>query len=97
VGGQHERSAAALRLADASPLAKLSVRADADGRFARALDVPFLRSRREDDVLIVGSGPGEWLLLARRHVRRLRERVQSRPATTSSRPSTSPTVAPSCG
>ncbi len=72
------RSAAALRLADASPLAKLGVKASADGVFARALDVPFLRSRREDDVLIVGSGPGEWLLVGGAgKVRRLRERVQS--------------------
>ena len=73
------RTPAALRLADVSPLAKLSVRADADGRFARALDVPFLHSRREDDVLIVGSGPGEWLLLGSAGTSAfLRERVQSR-------------------
>lgn len=73
------RSAAALRLADASPLAKLAVRADADAAFARALGVPFLRSRREDDVLIVGSGPGEWLLIGSAGTsERLRERVQSR-------------------
>jgi heterotetrameric sarcosine oxidase gamma subunit len=73
------RSAAALRLADASPLAKLSVRADADGPFARALDVPFLRSRREDGVLVVGSGPGEWLLLgAAGTAAALRDRVRSR-------------------
>lgn len=72
------RSAAALRLADASPLAKRSVRADADGTFARALDVPFLRSRREGDVLIVGSGPGEWLLLGSAATSAgLQERVQS--------------------
>lgn len=57
------RSAAALRLADASPLSKVGVRADADGAFARAVDVPVLRSRREGDVLVIGSGPGEWLLV----------------------------------
>ena len=73
------RSAAPLRLADATPLAKQSVRADADGAFARALDVPFLRTRREDDVLIIGSGPGEWLLLGRAgRSAALRERVESR-------------------
>jgi heterotetrameric sarcosine oxidase gamma subunit len=73
------RSAAALRLSDASPLAKLSVRADADGGFARGLDVPFLRSRRDDGVLVVGSGPGEWLLLgAAGTAAALRERVRSR-------------------
>ena len=71
------RSAAALRLTDASPLAKLGVRADADSAFARALDVPFLRSQREDDVLVVGSGPGEWLLISSAGSSgRLRERAQ---------------------
>lgn len=73
------RSAAALRLADASPLAKLGVRASADGAFARALDVPFLRSRRDGDVLVVGSGPGEWLLVGGvAEGARLREAVTSR-------------------
>lgn len=57
------RSAAALRLADASPLAKVAVRAADDGPFAAAVGVPFRQSRREDGVLVVGSGPGEWLLL----------------------------------
>ena len=75
------RSGAALRLADASPLAKLAVRADADGAFARAVDVPFRQTRREDDVLVVGSAPGEWLLVgAAGSVERLREWVQSRGA-----------------
>ncbi len=73
------RSAAALRLADASPLAKLGIRADAESAFARDLDVPFLGSRREDDVLIVGSGPGEWLLISSAgSLERLHERVQDR-------------------
>lgn len=57
------RSSAPLRLADASPLAKLSTRAQPDGAFAAALGVRFRRSRREDGVLTVGSGPGEWLLI----------------------------------
>jgi len=73
------RSAAALRLADASSLAKLGVRADVDSAAARALDVPFLRSRREGEVLIVGSGPGEWLLISSAgSLERLRERVPDR-------------------
>jgi heterotetrameric sarcosine oxidase gamma subunit len=41
--------------------------------------VPFLRSRREDGVLVVGSGPGEWLLLgAAGTAAALRDRVRSR-------------------
>lgn len=59
------RSAAALRLADSSPLAKVSVRAEADGALADALGVRFLSSRRQDGVLVIGSGPGEWLLLGK--------------------------------
>lgn len=58
-------SAAALRLSDASPLAKVSVRADADGALADALGVRFRGSRRADGVLVIGSGPGEWLLVGR--------------------------------
>lgn len=57
------RSSAALRLSDASPLAKVSVRADAGGAFAQVLGVPFRSSVREHGVLVIGSGPGEWLLL----------------------------------
>lgn len=57
------RSAAPLRLADETPRAKVGVRADPDSGLAGALGVAFLGSRREDDVLVVGSGPGEWLLL----------------------------------
>lgn len=58
------RSAAALRITDCSPLAKVLVRADAEGEAARALGVPFGRARREgSEGLVVGSGPGEWLLL----------------------------------
>ena len=57
------RSSAPLRLADASPLAKVSIRADVDGAFAAALGVRFRHSRRENDVLTIGSGPGEWLLI----------------------------------
>jgi heterotetrameric sarcosine oxidase gamma subunit len=65
------RSTGALTLTDASPLAKVAVRADPDGELAQALGVRFGRtSRRTDaldsvgtDVLVVGSGPGEWLAL----------------------------------
>lgn len=65
------RSTTALTLTDASPRAKVAVRADVDGALARALDVPFGRTSRdvsaldtaEGDLLVVGSGPGEWLVL----------------------------------
>lgn len=58
------RSAAALTITDCSPLAKVSVRAPASGLFAKALGVPFGRAARDAGSLVVGSGPGEWLLLA---------------------------------
>lgn len=59
------RSGSALRLADHSPLTKVAVRARPDGAVAAALGVPFGRARRDEDgTLLVGSGPGEWLLLA---------------------------------
>jgi len=57
------RSSASLRLTDASPLAKVLVRARLDGSFAAEVGVGFRRSRRESGVLTVGSGPGEWLLV----------------------------------
>jgi heterotetrameric sarcosine oxidase gamma subunit len=54
-----------LRLADLTPLAKVLVRANPQGRVAASLDVPFGRVRRDQHgVLIIGSGPDEWLLLA---------------------------------
>jgi len=56
-------SDAALRLADLSPLAKVHVRASEDGPFADAIGVGFLHTARdENDVLVTGSGPGEWTL-----------------------------------
>jgi heterotetrameric sarcosine oxidase gamma subunit len=59
------RSPAVLRLADRTPLAKVLVRASPHGRVASRLDVPFGRARpTRDGVLIVRSGPDEWLLLA---------------------------------
>ena len=57
------RSSAALRITDCAPLAKVQVRADPDGPAARALDARFGRAfRTPDDTLVVGSGPGEWML-----------------------------------
>lgn len=58
------RSGAALTLTDFSPLAKVHVRAPGNGTFAKALGVPFGRAARDLGGLLIGSGPGEWLLLA---------------------------------
>ncbi len=66
------RSGAALTLTDCTPLAKVAVRAGPDGAMARDLGVPFGSAARQslaagtsdDEVLVVGSGPGEWLVLA---------------------------------
>jgi heterotetrameric sarcosine oxidase gamma subunit len=59
------RSGADLRIMDCTPLAKVLVRASTDGEVARTLGVPFGRAARDEHgTLIVGSGPGEWLLLA---------------------------------
>ena len=56
-------SSAALTLGDASALTKMLVRADPDGALAAVLPV-LGRADRAGDVLRVGSGPGEWLLLS---------------------------------
>jgi sarcosine oxidase, subunit gamma len=57
----------ALTLSDESPLAKVHVRAPFDGASRAALGVGFGRTVRADlgtgEVLVVGSGPGEWLVL----------------------------------
>lgn len=59
------RSNADPRIVDCTPLAKVLVLASSDGGVARALGVPFGHAaRNEHGALIVGSGPGEWLLLA---------------------------------
>ena len=59
------RSHAALRLADRTPLAKVLVRAAPESATARRLAVPFGRAGRDaHDTLTIGSGPGEWLLVA---------------------------------
>jgi heterotetrameric sarcosine oxidase gamma subunit len=53
-----------LVLIDCTPLAKFAARAPIGGRAATELGVPFGRAARADDgVLVVGSGPGEWMLL----------------------------------
>ena len=58
------RSAAGLTLTDLTPVAKAQVRARADGAMARALGVPFGRAGRDGSgALLIGSGPGEWLVL----------------------------------
>jgi len=63
------RSDAALTITDCTPLAKVHLRAPWNGAMAKALAVPFGRCGREDagpdgSWLVVGSGPGEWLVLA---------------------------------
>jgi heterotetrameric sarcosine oxidase gamma subunit len=59
------RSAAELKITDCTPLAKILVLAPTDGGLARALGVPFGRAARDTHgTLVVGSGPGEWLLLS---------------------------------
>jgi heterotetrameric sarcosine oxidase gamma subunit len=52
------------RIMDCTPLAKVLVLASKEGEVARALGVPFGRAVRDEyGTLVVGSGPGEWLLL----------------------------------
>jgi len=59
------RAEAELTLTDCSPLSKLQVRAPIGGHAAAALGVRFGRAARDAaGTLVVGSGPGEWLLLA---------------------------------
>jgi heterotetrameric sarcosine oxidase gamma subunit len=59
------RSAAELKITDCTPLAKILVLASPDGEVASALGVRFGRAARDPHgTLVVGSGPGEWLLLA---------------------------------
>jgi len=59
------RTNADLRITDCTPLAKVLVQAPPNGGVARTLSVPFGRAARDEHgTLVVGSGPGEWLLLA---------------------------------
>ena len=53
------QSTADLTLTDCTPLAKVAVNA----RQPTLSDVPFGRSARSGSTLVIGSGPGEWLLL----------------------------------
>jgi heterotetrameric sarcosine oxidase gamma subunit len=57
--------AGALTLTDCTPLTKVQLRAPMGGEVAASLGVSFGRAARDPDgTLVVGSGPGEWLLLA---------------------------------
>jgi heterotetrameric sarcosine oxidase gamma subunit len=59
------RVEAPLTLADCTPLAKVLVRAEPGGGVADRLATPHGAARRDGaGTLILGSGPGEWLLLA---------------------------------
>ena len=66
------RSDAALTLTDCTPLAKVAVKAAWDGAMSRALGVPLGLAARGTwqlgsdggAVLAVGSGPGEWMVVA---------------------------------
>jgi heterotetrameric sarcosine oxidase gamma subunit len=59
------RSAAELKITDCTPLAKILVLTSTESELARSLGVPFGRATRDaHGTLVVGSGPGEWLLLA---------------------------------
>jgi heterotetrameric sarcosine oxidase gamma subunit len=59
------RSQANLRVTDCTPLTKVFVQAFENGMAARDLGVGFGRAvRDENGTLRIGSGPGEWLLLA---------------------------------
>ena len=57
-------SDAALTITDCTPLAKVHVRAPWNGAMAKALGVPFGLAARDSGELLVGAGPGEWLVLA---------------------------------
>jgi heterotetrameric sarcosine oxidase gamma subunit len=59
------RGTGGLTLTDCTALAKVQLRAPITGRAAASLPARFGRAARDaDGTLVVGSGPGEWLLLA---------------------------------
>jgi len=59
------RSTADLTLTDLTPLTKIAVRAPYDGAVRDALGTPFGRAVVDAmGRLVIGSGPGEWLVLA---------------------------------
>lgn len=54
-----------LTITDCTPLTKVQMRAPVGGQAAAAIGVRFGRAARDPaGTLVVGSGPGEWLLLA---------------------------------
>jgi heterotetrameric sarcosine oxidase gamma subunit len=53
-----------LDLVDLTPLTKVLVRAAPGSTAAAVLACPFGRTRHAPGALVVGAGPGEWLLLA---------------------------------
>ncbi len=58
-------SGTGLTITDCTPLAKVQLRAPVTGQAAAAVGVRFGRAARDPaGTLVVGSGPGEWLLLA---------------------------------
>jgi heterotetrameric sarcosine oxidase gamma subunit len=58
------RATSALALTDCAPLAKVQAKVPPGDRPAAGLGVRFGRAARNDEgVLVVGSGPGEWLLI----------------------------------
>jgi heterotetrameric sarcosine oxidase gamma subunit len=62
--GSDAGAGAGLTITDCTPLAKVQMRAPVDGQAAAALGVRFGRAARDPaGTLVVGSGPGEWLLL----------------------------------
>lgn len=59
------RSDAELTIVDATPLAKVQVKAPPDGEMAGIVGVPFGRAARDEQQnLVTGAGPGEWVLFA---------------------------------
>lgn len=61
----NRQSMAALTLTDCTPLAKVQLKAPETGTAAEAVGVAHLTARRDEHgALVIGSGPGEWLVLA---------------------------------
>lgn len=61
----NRQSMAALTLTDCTPLAKVQLKAPAAGAAADAIGVAHLTARRDEHgALVIGSAPGEWLVLA---------------------------------
>lgn len=57
-------SDAALTIVDETPLAKVQIKVPWNGRAAAGIGVSFGRAERDSrSCLVIGSGPGEWLVL----------------------------------